>query len=71
MKDMKKKIEGEKDKREQRVYFTDMGERFRLNLLESIGDTEQIITSHLGAVEILRIKDTLENFYSRVTKLQS
>lgn len=64
-----KKIESEKDKREQRIYFTEMGERFRLNLLESISDTEQVVTSQLGAVEMLRIKETLENFYNKVIKL--
>lgn len=57
---------GEKDKRETRIYFTELGEKFRLNLLAAVSDTEDYISQQVGSVEILRVKDMLESFFNKI-----
>lgn len=59
---------GEKDKREQRVFLTDYGEKFKISLLEVINDLESDYLVSIGDVELDRIMHTLENFHTKVSR---
>ena len=54
------------DKREQLVFLTEQGHKFKLSLAESVGDIETHYTEVLGEVEIDRIDYILNNFYSKL-----
>lgn len=54
------------DKREQLVFLTEQGHKFKLSLAESVSDIENHYTEVLGEVEIDRIDYILNNFYSKL-----
>lgn len=56
----------ENDKRGQRVFLTENGQRFRLNLFECINEIEQKYSSVLGDVELDRVSHLLKNFHSKL-----
>lgn len=56
----------ERDKREQNIFLTTYGERFKLSLMESISELERIYTDRLGDVELDRVEHLLRHFYERV-----
>jgi len=56
---------GTYDKREQRIYLTEYGEKFRFKLFESIQELERKYSSELGNVEIDRILHHLQNFHEK------
>jgi DNA-binding MarR family transcriptional regulator len=60
----------EHDKREQLVYLTDYGEKFKLNLLQVTNDLERQYTSKLGEVELDRVELMLENLYRELLQNQ-
>ncbi len=51
------------DKREQHVFLTEQGQRFKLNLQESISDLEKKYIEVIGEVELDRIYGALRNFH--------
>jgi DNA-binding MarR family transcriptional regulator len=59
---------GKKDKREQKVYFTELGERFKLNFLEAIDNLENKYQHQIGEVELLRVRSILHNFYQKISE---
>lgn len=60
----------EHDKREQLVYLTDYGEKFKLNLLQVTNDLEKQYTSKLGEVELDRVELMLDNLYRELLENQ-
>jgi DNA-binding MarR family transcriptional regulator len=60
----------EHDKREQLVYLTDYGEKFKLNLLQVTNDLEKQYTSKIGEVELDRVEMMLDNLYREILENQ-
>lgn len=54
------------DKREQNIFLTEYGLKFKLNLFEAIADIEQKYTDLIGDVELNRVELILKNFHSRL-----
>lgn len=54
------------DKREQNIFLTEYGLKFKLNLFESINEIEKKYTDLIGDLELNRIEMTLKNFHSRL-----
>lgn len=57
---------GEFDKREQKVYLTDYGEKFKVNLLEVISDLEAEYLKTIGELELDRAVLMLENLHAKL-----
>lgn len=57
----------ERDKRAQRIFLTEYGEKFKLNLFQSIEELEQSYSKVIGEVELLRVEHLLENFHTKLT----
>ncbi|MCK5072554.1 MAG: winged helix-turn-helix transcriptional regulator [Bacteriovoracaceae bacterium] len=56
----------ENDRREQKVFLTEYGEKFKFNLFESINELEKKYVEVLGEVELDRINHLLTNFHDRL-----
>lgn len=56
-----------RDKREQNIFLTEYGEKFKLNLFECIDEIEKNYTLVLGEVELDRVQHLLRNFHVKVT----
>lgn len=56
------------DRREQKVFLTDYGEKFKLALMESVREIETNYEELVGNVELDRIEHTLKTFYHRLDK---
>lgn len=54
------------DKREQNIFLTEYGQKFKFNLFESISDLEGKYSSVIGDVEMDRVEHTLKNFHARL-----
>ena len=54
------------DKRALRIYLTEYGQKFKLNLFQSVEELEQAYSNILGEVELLRTENILENFHSKI-----
>ncbi len=57
----------EQDKREQRVFLTEYGERFKFTLLESIELLDSEYTNIVGDLEMDRVNTTLESFHQKTS----
>lgn len=55
-----------KDKREQNIHLTQMGEKFKLALMETLEEVEASFTSKVGAVELERTQFVLKNLMKQV-----
>ena len=55
------------DKREQNVFLTEYGEKFKLSLMESINKIEQDYIKYVGDLELDRVEMHLKNFHDRIT----
>ncbi len=55
------------DKRAQKIYLTEYGEKFKLNLFQSINELEKTYSNIMGEVELLRVEHLLENFHLKLT----
>ena len=60
----------EQDKREQLVFLTDYGEKFKLKLLQVTNDLEKQYTTKLGEVELDRVELMLNNLYRELLENQ-
>lgn len=60
----------ENDKREQKVFLTDNGEKFKLNLFECIGDIERNYSDKIGDVELDRVSHLLKSFHSKLVPME-
>ena len=58
----------ERDRRELKVHLTSYGEKFKVALLEVVGELEGQYLETLGNVELDRITHTLENFHTKIQK---
>ena len=61
----------EQDKREQLVFLTDYGEKFKLNLLQVTNDLERQYTTKIGEVELDRVELMLDHLYRELLDNQS
>jgi len=57
-----------KDKREQNIYLTEYGEKFRFNLFESINEIEKMYTDAVGEVELDRVALLLKNYQGNLPR---
>lgn len=57
---------GENDRREQKVFLTEYGEKFKVNLLEVIADLEEEYLKSIGEVELDRAALMLEKLYDKM-----
>lgn len=60
----------EHDKREQLVYLTDYGEKFKLNLLQVTNNLEKQYTAKVGEVELDRVELMLDKLYREILENQ-
>ena len=65
-----KRTVSEIDKREQLVFLTDYGEKFKFNLLQVTNDLERDYTTKLGEVELDRVEMMLDNLYREILENQ-
>ncbi len=54
------------DKREQNIFLTEYGLKFKLNLFECISEIEKMYTTLIGDLELNRVELTLKNFHSKL-----
>ncbi len=54
------------DKREQNIFLTEFGQKFKLNLFECINDIEKKYTDLIGDLELNRVELILKNFHSKL-----
>ena len=57
----------ELDKREQKIFLTEYGERFKFSLFEALENIEADYSRFIGDVELDRINSTLDNMHKRIT----
>ncbi|MBD66442.1 MAG: hypothetical protein CME62_14620 [Halobacteriovoraceae bacterium] len=58
----------QQDRREQKVYLTQYGEKFKLTLLEVASQLDHEYKKVLGEVELDRIIHTLQNLHTKINK---
>ncbi|MGB0454096.1 MAG: MarR family winged helix-turn-helix transcriptional regulator [Bacteriovoracaceae bacterium] len=58
-----------RDKREQLVFLTEYGQKFKLSLTESVNEIEVDYIKVLGEVEMDRIDFVLQNFYQKIAEM--
>lgn len=58
------------DKREQRVYLTEYGEKFKFSLYDVLEQIENNYSRRIGEVEIERILSTLENMHDKLSNVE-
>ena len=58
-----KRKSSEVDKREQHIFLTPYGEKFKLNLLQVVNDLEREYSKKIGDVELERIEKMLEKLH--------
>ncbi len=56
------------DKREQLVYLTDYGKKFKIDLIDSIASIDAGMILKVGEVELDRIEMILKNFHQKITQ---
>jgi len=54
------------DKREQNIFLTEYGERFKFNLFDCINEIESNYSLIVGEVELDRVELLLTNFHSKL-----
>ena len=54
------------DKREQNIFLTEFGLKFKLNLFECINEIEKKYTDLIGDLELNRVELILKNFHSKL-----
>ena len=59
---------GLEDRRELKIHLTAYGEKFKIALLEVVGELETQYAKSIGDVEIDRVIHTLENFHQKIQK---
>lgn len=55
-----------KDKREQNIFLTEYGLKFKLNLFECINEIEKKYTDLIGELELVRVEHALKSFHSKL-----
>jgi len=62
---------GVRDKREQHIYLTGYGEKFKLNLFECSDEIEKSYSDIIGDVELDRVQHLLKNFHGKITSAKN
>ncbi len=62
---------GLRDKREQHIFLTGYGEKFKLNLFECTDEIEKSYTQIVGDVELDRVEHLLKNFHSKISSAKN
>jgi DNA-binding MarR family transcriptional regulator len=57
---------GLKDKRQQKIFLTEYGEKFKLSLIDVTNELSGNYAEKIGDVELERIEHTLTNFHSNL-----
>lgn len=60
----------DRDKREQRVFLTTMGENFKSNLLTCLSLLEREYTAKLGEEELSQVQGVLEGFFTQLSSVE-
>lgn len=60
-----------RDKREQNIFLTEYGQRFKLSLYEGIREIEKSYSLVVGEVELERIENILTRFYNKLSPSQN
>lgn len=60
------RVDSKKDKREQLIFLTDYGKKFRFSLKESIDIVQNRYETILGEVELERLQVGLKRFYTQL-----
>lgn len=55
------------DKRSQRVFLTEYGQKFKFSLLDASTDLEKKYIDQIGEVELNRVQFLLENFHKEIS----
>ncbi|MFA5584785.1 MAG: MarR family transcriptional regulator [Bacteriovoracaceae bacterium] len=63
-----RRVNSDTDKREQLVYLTDYGEKFKFNLLQVTQDLERHYTQKVGEVELNRVELMLDNLHNELVE---
>ncbi len=66
-----KRLSSELDKRENLVYFTEYGEKFKLSLIEAVNEIEREFFRLVGEVELERIEKLLSNFHQKIESINT
>lgn len=66
-----KRLASDLDKRENLVYFTEYGEKFKLSLIESVNEIEKEFLRLVGEIELERIEKLLLNFHSKIESINN
>ncbi len=66
-----RRVNSEADKREQLVFLTEYGEKFKFNLLQVTQDLERHYTQKVGEVELDRVELMLDNLYTELAESQN
>ena len=56
-----------KDKREQNIYLTDYGNKFKLALFDSLEEIESEFNSKVGEIELARLELILKNVFEKIS----
>jgi DNA-binding MarR family transcriptional regulator len=62
---------GLRDKREQHIYLTGYGEKFKLNLFECTDIIEKNYSQIVGDVELDRVQHLLKNFHGKISSAKN
>lgn len=54
------------DKREQNIFLTEYGEKFKLVLFESVNDLDENYSGKIGKIQIERIESYLKDFHDKI-----
>ncbi len=65
-----KKVKGEKDRREQRVFFTELGDKFQMSLKEEINNVQEFYLNNIGEIELLKIQNSLTELIEKTKPKQ-
>lgn len=59
------------DKRENLVYFTEYGEKFKLSLIEAVSEVEYEFVRLVGEVELERVEKVLSHFHDKIETINN
>ncbi len=61
-----KRTTGLVDKRKQKIFLTEYGEKFKLTLIDVTAELSEMYVAKIGDVELERVEHTLSNFHSNL-----
>ncbi len=61
----------DRDRREQKIFLTDYGQKFKLHLMEATSEIENEYSKIIGEVELDRVEHLLKNFHTKINSVQN